>query len=315
MSKIRRYIPFIIIITMLMCGCSGDGSSQSTADVKMWRIGVCSSADHEYDDIIMEGFSDAISDEMPDASVTYTRDYISDQKTGSAIMRGFILDEDDLILTMGDEALTAATESTEELPIVATDIIDIDSGMPNLPEQLSLIIEVTPGIRTVGLIYGKRDTHSVEQIRSLREMLSDAGIGSVIYQIDEDIDKKRIKRICDKCDALFIPAESDLRGAEKKLSKLAAGYGVTTIGGDVILGKSTLVCLCPDYYTIGYNAGKQAADILGRGKYPDGTGTTLNTKDGIKLYNKALAEKMDLTFPKSFHVYDPSDLSSVFSDL
>ena len=335
MTYIRKPALLFLLLPLVLCGCKGKNTGSATAETRMWHIGICESESSSYGDIITDGFSDALSDELPDDSVTFTREYISDERSGDAILRDFLSDEDDMILTIGDEALSAAAAATEDIPIITTDVIDLQSavelpdmssdfrtgrnitgitGMPNLADQLSLAIEVTPKLKTIALVYGKGDTHSTEQIRQLRAMLDEAGLDSIIYQLGDDIDKKKIQRICDRSDAIMIPAKSGLYAHAKEISGIAAKAKVPTIGGDVVIGENTLVCLCPDYYSIGYSAGKQAAEILGRGKNPARIGVGLNSYEGIKLYKKNIAEKMDITFPKSFHEYDPSDLNSVFAD-
>ncbi len=321
----RKAIAFLLIFSVIFTwGCGTkvrDGGSNKEAH--LWRIGVCQSEEDPYLDQIMEGFSQALTDELSDDSVSFTREYISDEKSGEEIAAEFVRNEYDLILTIGEPALVAAGRATEEIPIITTDVIDIESaidikdldwrmrtgrnitgitGMPNIPDQLSLVLEVTPEIKKLGILFSKEDEDSMVQIRLLREYLADAGIEAMIYQFS-DVDKKRIKRICDRCDALFIPADSKLLESSALISKIAAKKGIPTIGGDVKIGENTLVCLCPDYYGIGYTAGTQASDILGRGKDPSKISIELNTSEGIKLYNKKLAKKSDITFPKSFQVY------------
>lgn len=333
----KKYLAMLLVCAISVClfGCGSTSSKESSKkDPVMWRIGVCQSDDSEYGDIIMDGFSDALSQELPDDSVTFTRDYISNDKSGAAIASAFVREKSDLILTIGTPALKGSAITTDEIPIITTDVIDIQdavnipdlnwnlrtgrnitgvTGMPNIADQLSLIIEVTPGIKTLGIVYKKNDIYSINQSLIMQSYLADAGIDAVMYELS-DVTKKKVRSICRNCDAIYIPAESGLADDMGLISKIAVKKNIPTIGGDINIGKNTLVCLCPDYYDIGKKAGLQAAEILDHGKNPGRISVEFNTSPGIKLYNKSIAKKMGRSFPKSFHLYDQEALSTVFSD-
>ncbi len=338
MAFYQKIIAALLLASLMTTCLFGCGISEITEPearhTAMWHIGVCASDDSEFSDIIMDGFSRALSDELPDDSVTFTREFISNEKSGAQIASDFVRDKNDLILTIGTPALKGASRTTEDTPIITTDVTDIQSAlnltdldwnmrtnmnvtgiaaMPNIADQLALIIEVTPGIKTLAIVYGKRDLYSDDQNRIMQDYLSQAGIEPVLYELSE-VKRKKIEAICKKSDAIFIPSNSTLSDDCKKIVKIATKKNIPTIGGDVNIGKNTLVCLCPDYYDIGYKAGMQAAQILGHGKNAGKISIEFNTAPGIKLYNGSVAKKMEITFPKSFHLYDQEDLSSVFSD-
>ncbi len=338
MAFYQKILAALLLVAVLATCLFGCGFSEITEPedkhTAMWRIGVCASDDSEFSDIIMDGFSRALSDELPHDSVTFTREFISNEKSGAQIASDFVRDEDDLILTIGTPALKGASRTTEDVPIITTNVTDIQSAlqlsdldwnmrtnmnvtgvvdMPNLAEQLALIIEVTPGIKTLAIVYSKTDLYSDEQSRIMQDYLTETGIEPVVYELSE-VKRKKIYAICRECDAIFIPSKSNLSEDSKKIAKIAAKKNIPTIGGDVNIGKNTLVCLCPDYYDMGYKAGMQAAQILGHGKNAGKISIEFNTASGIKLYNGSMAKKIGITFPKSFHLYDQEDLSSVFSD-
>ena len=325
----------ISALLLQLTGCGkNDTANESKAQGQMWQIGVCHSNNDEYEEAIMEGFSKALSDELSEDSITYTREYITEEKSGTSIAGSFIRSGSDLILTIGEDALRDTAAATEDIPIITTDVIDIldtigmestdqslntgrnitgITGMPVIPDQLALILEVTPDIDTLAIIYSRDDRHSIAQSRIMQSYLQEAGVDHIQYQLG-DVSKKKLKSICKKCDAIYIPADSLLYKDSKKISKIAATYGIPTVGGDVRIGKNTLAALCPNYYEIGYKAGQQAAQILGHGKDPARMPLEFNTSAGIKLYNKTLAEKMGLTFPKSFQQYGHIEWNTSSSD-
>ena len=325
MSKKVICLILLSLIAVTIFGCKGKNTTEAdTTPPTLYKIGVCFSDNFSYNNILMDGFREAITDELPGASVSYTSVHITDYEEAFATAADFISDGDELILTVGKSALLGTAAATSELPVISTDVTDIKraiesistveapvkgknitgiSGMPNIADQLALAIEVTPNIKSLAILYGAEDTESIPQIDILTTYLNEAGIKPVIYQFSE-IKRERIKRICKKCDAIFIPAKSTLFSGAKKISRIAAGYGIPTIGGDVKIGAGTLVCLSPDYYEIGYNAGKQAAQILGDSRAPSRIGIMEAPEKNIKYYNPKLAKRMGLSFPKSFEVFD-----------
>ena len=335
MKPLKKILYAALALCLCTSGCTKNTDNEKAVlNSKVWNIGIMESGENPYNSIIADGFATALSDELPDDTASLTIECISIEKSGSQITDSFIKNDDDLILTIGRPALRSAAAITYDIPIITTDVIDIGqtigiespgkdmrtrrnvtgvTGLPDIADQLSLVLEVCPDIKTLGLLYKKGDIDSLQQIKIMQEYLRDAGVDQLLYQIS-DVKSDRIKRICKRCDAIFIPSGSYLYEDAAKISKVAAKLNTPTIGGDVIIGENTLVSLCPDYYSIGYTAGLQAAEILKKNKNPGRIAIEPNSSDGIKLYNASIAKKMDITFPKSFHEYDPKDLNSVFSD-
>ena len=60
------------------------------------------------------------------------------------------------------------------------------SSKPNLEEQLSLLIEATPDLKSVGLLYNPEDTDGIYQNVLLEKYLDQAGIPWKEYAIPSD---------------------------------------------------------------------------------------------------------------------------------
>ena len=103
-----------------------------------------------------------------------------------------------------------------------------------------------------------------------------------------------------ECSALFIPTGSYLGNRLDDIVSIATDAGVSTISGDGSLGEKTLTSSYMDPYALGYSAGKKAYRILVNGDEPGELKITSPDVDVIKLYNKDIAEKLGITFPKSF---------------
>lgn len=117
---------------------------------------------------------------------------------------------------------------------------------------------------------------------------------------NEDI----VKIACEECDALYIAADSSLSDQIEMISSLANENNVLTVGGDMALGKHSLITLYTDPYDMGYRAGKMVKRILINEEDPGEIKISLPSSNVTKLYQDDIAEIFELTFPKSFREYD-----------
>ena len=105
-----------------------------------------------------------------------------------------------MIFTTGKSTLSAAADATETIPIVATDIIDFKgalriaslngkswdkttgrnitgvSSKPSIVDQVSLMIEATKDLQTVGILFSPEDTDAIYQNEIFEAYLDQAGI-------------------------------------------------------------------------------------------------------------------------------------------
>ena len=120
---------------------------------------------------------------------------------------------------------------------------------------------------------------------------------------------KSTLRLCAKqCDAIYLCAKNRLGERAKKMSllkKLCEKQKCATIGGDIGIGRSTLVCLTQDPYDLGYQCGKKAIEVLnGDEEIEELPISSPDPDKTIKLYDKKLSEAIGKTWPKSFKERD-----------
>ena len=105
-----------------------------------------------------------------------------------------------------------------------------------------------------------------------------------------------------ECSVLYISAGSMLTDQIGTIASAATAAGKITVGGDAVLGQSTLVSMYTDPYAQGYAAGKQAYRILVDGNDPGAIAIDdVAADDSVKLYNGDVAATLGLSFPKSFN--------------
>lgn len=188
------------------CGKKTEGEAsiekedESTEDSYSYNISALLSNDNSYDEILLKGFSDCLSDYLGDDHFTITTSKVSEETPADQLAKEAVKDSPDMIFTAGKATLTAASSRTETVPIIATGIIDFKttlriaslngkswdkttgknitgvSSKPSIVDQVSLMIEATKDLKTVGILFSPEDTDAIYQNEIFEAYLDQAGI-------------------------------------------------------------------------------------------------------------------------------------------
>ncbi len=425
---------------LLLCSCGSDTVTEnneplSDEDTTVYNVGIVQTTQNTFQNEVVQGFTDALSDTIGAEHVNITTQAITDDRTGEAIVTDYAAENVQLIMTTGEKALSAASMTTEEIPVVGTAVADFQSTLhilteggkswdkktgtnvtgissaPNMSDTLSLMIEATPDLQTVGILYSPEDDTAIFLNERLENYLDQAGIPwkeyavtsteaaiqsqqaseweaasvitpskTVMYSAKEGSDinvtglgdsgilsgvidpssvhtaaissywyggkgtakpssyfnnngeveayktaleqdastEEVIGYAAAECSVLYISAGSMLTDQAQTIAEIAKTAGVSTVAGDPEAGAYTLAALYTDAYNQGYQAGKEAYDILVEGTDPGTIAIKgINRGAEAKLYNASYAEALGITFPKSFSEiteylanYTPGDLTS-----
>lgn len=220
MKNIRtRLLCFGLVATLGLTLISCGKSSSSTAtfeplpeeDTTMYHIGVISSGDNTYYNSMQRGFIAALQDTIGENHLQISAATIDEEHDGETISKEFLSKNVDLIYADGKNALVSSSIATMETPIVATGIYDFQTTLhlisngswdrhtgrnvtgitafPAIAEQLSLLIEATPNLEAVGLLYVAGDTDAIYQNELLERYLNQAGIPWKEYEIRRSSDE------------------------------------------------------------------------------------------------------------------------------
>ena len=212
-------------------------ASDDAEETTHYEIGICISSTDEYYRHITEGFTDAVYDTLGKENVTVTVKEITEKQSGESIINQYITKQQDLIFANGKAALSAASIATTEIPIVSAGVIDfkttlhiIDSGWkrytgrnitgisgsPSVSNQLSLLIEATPDLNAVGILYSPEDTDSIYQNEILEKYLNQAGIPWKEYEIPSTATAlSAYEEIADSYGSVITPGEKTFASAKE----------------------------------------------------------------------------------------------------
>ncbi len=302
------------------CGDSKSDNSASKESNKTYKIGICQLVQHEALDAATKGFKDALTKKLGD-KVTFDEQNASGETTNcTTICSKFVSDNDDLIMANATPALTAASQATENIPIIATSITDYataldikdwkgttgfnvtgTSDLPPLDKQADMVKEIFPNAKTVGILYCSSEANSKYQADTITPSLEKLGFTVKNYTFVDTKDVTDVATQAAKdCDVIYAPTDNTVASNGEAINNVLEPAKVPLIAGEEGICKSCGVAtLSISYYDIGYKAGEMAYDILANGKNA-GTMKVQYAKDLTKKYFADRAKKLGLTIPSDY---------------
>ena len=269
----------ILSLSLISCGSNtktepeNEKNEESTEDSYQYNISALLSEDNTYNQILLRGFSDALSDYLGDEHFTITTTSVSEDASSDDITAAAVKSSPDMIFTAGKATLTSASEHTETIPIIATGIVDFKgtlriaslngkawdkttgknitgvSSKPSIVDQVSLMIEATKDLQTVGILFSPEDTDAIYQNEIFEAYLNQAGIPWKEYLIPAT-DTALEYNAEDQDSTALTPSKFVAFSAKEGMDN-----DVVALGDSAILGlnspSSTRVALVSDFWTGG----------------------------------------------------------------
>lgn len=320
-------------------------SEEVTKKEAIYAVGVMSGTGGDRGAALQEGFAAALNDVLGEGVCDVeTRATLGDPAAESQAASAFRAEKRNLIFAVGGSALSTASVTCPEIPVVGAGIIDYPavlglsasadwdgytgknvtgvSSLPPMADELSLLIEAVPNLSSVALLTAEGDTNGRAQLDILEGFLEQAAIGYKEYQIpltppDPAAEaaakaagtalptaESQTALAATECSCLFLPAESALTPLATTIAGIAKTMRKPLIGGDETVGREALVCGYQDPFDEGYRAGQIAAKILNDGTAARDIAVRPAASPLHKLYNGAYAKTLGMTFPKSFTEYE-----------
>jgi putative ABC transport system substrate-binding protein len=324
MNKVFKKVTAIALSGVLMASVFAGCSSNSD---KTYKIGICQLVQHDALDAATQGFEDALKEKLGDKVEFDLKNAAGDSPTCTTIANNFVADGVDLIMANATASLQAACQATTTIPIVATSITDYataleisdwtgttginvtgTSDLAPLAEQASMIQELYPDAKTVGILYCTGEANSVYQATVVAQELEKLGISSKEYTVAETNEIAAVAQTaCDNSDVLYIPTDNMMASATGTIDPIVTASKTPVIAGEEGICKGCgLATLSISYYSIGYKAGEMAYDILVNGSDPS-TMEIQFAEDLTKKYNPDKATALGATIPETYEALDTSE--------
>lgn len=287
--KKRKGIAMLMAAVMTLSLAACGGKTQTDAGENVYHVGICQLVQHDALDAATQGFQDALTEKLGDRVVFDLQNAAGDSATCATITTQFVNDGVDLIMANATPALQSAMAATADIPIVATSVTDFATALAiedwkgtsginvtgtadlaPLEEQAQMVKELVPDAKTVGILYCSAEPNSKYQADVIAEALQELGMSVKEYTVaDTNEIATVVTKACDEADVIYIPTDNTIASATAAVNEIASPANVPIIAGEEGICKGCGVAtLSISYYSIGYEAGMMAYEILENGADP-----------------------------------------------
>ena len=294
------------LVTLASCGSKTD-----------YTVGVCQFMVHDSLDQATKGFEDALVAELEKEGKTVT---IDKQVAGgestlcTTVINTFVSKKVDLIMANATPALLAAATATTKTgtPVLGTSVTDYantfngkipanvsgTSDAVPFDEQAQMMID-TLGLKAgdkVGVLYCLNETNSLVQYEAVKALFESKDIVVEAYTFSETTELQTVvTNAADNCKAIYVPSDNTVAQNDTIVGSICDGKGIP-----VYTSYASSICyasLAIDYYELGYETGKMAAEILLGKKTP--ADIEIKTLTPTVDYNEELCAKLGIQIPKN----------------
>ena len=318
MRKLSYLLCIMVLFSLISCGNKEENKeaetkteTAQTEGAKKYKIGITQIVSHPALDQSREGFKDALKEAGLDVEYD-EQNAQGDITIANIIANKFVTDKVDLIFSIATPTTQAAVNATSSIPIIFTAVTDPEAAglikpnvtgssdrVDNVAEQLDVLKELNPNATTIGVLYNSSEQNSVTQVELIKKVAAEKGIKveeqavTAVSELTQALDN-----LLSKADALYIPTDNlvvsnmpvvvERANAAKKIV-IATDEGSVTNGALYTKGI--------DFYELGKEAGKLAAQILKDGKSPSDL-EIVTLKPTNLVFNKKTMEAIGVTLPE-----------------
>jgi len=305
MKKIVSLVLVMAMTALMLCGC---GSSSDDS----YSIGICQLMVHESLDQATQGFIDALTAEMTAAGkkVEFDTQVAGETSLCATVINTFTAKKVDLIMANATPALLAAANATTSIPVLGTSVTDYaDTFAGSIPanvsgtsdavpfdEQAKMMID-TLGLQAgdkVGVLYCSNESNSLIQYEAVKALFEAEGIVVEAYTFSETTELQALTTsMASSVKAVYVPSDNTVAANDSIVGTICTEQNVpvyTSYGGAVCYASLSI-----DYYQLGTETGKMAAQILLEGKSP--ADIEIATLTPAVAYNEELCAKLGIEVP------------------
>ena len=308
----KKIISLVLAITLCLGACLGlTACGKEKTD---FTVGVIQLMEHESLDKATEGFTSALKAALEAEGKTVD---VQVKVAGSAdlcttVATTFVSQNVDLIMANATPALLAAANATTTIPVLGTSVTDYaDTFANNIPANVSGTSDAVPFADqaqmmidtlnltagdTVGVLYCSGESNSKIQYEAVKALFEEKDIVVKAYTFSATTELQTLtESACGECKAIYIPSDNTVAENDAIVGTICNEKKTpvyTSYGGSICYAS-----LAIDYYKLGEETGKMAAEILLGNKTP--ADIQVATLTPATSFNKALCETLGIEIPEA----------------
>lgn len=252
---------------------------------KMIRIGEYQIVSHPALDNDSKGFKAALEEEgfVEGKNITIDRQNAQgDQANCAIIARKFEDDRVDLIHAISTPCAQASVKVSKKIPIVFSSVTDpVATGIvPRMGKtgthvtgvsdrwpitlQCRMYQDLVPSAKRWGTIYNPGDVNVTFHIKEMKEALEEMGLELIEAHVSASSEvMQAAQSLVGRVDAIHITSDNTAVSAFESIVKVCNESNIPLFAGDRdSVPRGAVAAYGPDYFLVGYTAGKKAARIL-----------------------------------------------------
>ncbi|MGO0076350.1 tryptophan ABC transporter substrate-binding protein [Streptococcus suis] len=317
--KNKNLLATIIALTVMVVAAlfltqkEQNNSTNSTAKVK---IGVLQFVTHDSLDEIYKGIKAGLEEGGYTTTENLSIDFMNaegDQSQVQTMSKKLVDNGNELLIGIATPAAQGLANATTELPIImgavtdpvganlVTDLKNPGGNITGVSDQtpvadtVSLIKEITPDAKTIGVLYSSNEDNSKIQVAEFKTAAEEAGYTVLEYAVASSNElASTVEVASSKVDALFTPVDNTVASAFSTVVSVAnkSKTPIFTSVEDMVEGGG-IASVTLSQYDLGVATGKMAAKILDGANPADTPVQIFN--EGTVVVNQKVAKELGIT--------------------
>lgn len=319
MMKNKNLLATIIALTVMVVAAlfltqkEQNNSTNSTAKVK---IGVLQFVTHDSLDEIYKGIKAGLEEGGYTTTENLSIDFMNaegDQSQVQTMSKKLVDNGNELLIGIATPAAQGLANATTELPIImgavtdpvganlVTDLKNPGGNITGVSDQtpvadtVSLIKEITPDAKTIGVLYSSNEDNSKIQVAEFKAAAEEAGYTVLEYAVASSNElASTVEVASSKVDALFTPVDNTVASAFSTVVSVAnkSKTPIFTSVEDMVEGGG-IASVTLSQYDLGVATGKMTAKILDGANPADTPVQIFN--EGTIVVNQKVAKELGIT--------------------
>ncbi|MBS8057156.1 tryptophan ABC transporter substrate-binding protein [Streptococcus suis] len=319
MLKNKNLLATIVALTVMVVAAlfmtQKEQSNSSTSTEKV-KIGVLQFVTHDSLDEIYKGIKAGLEEGGYTTTDNLEIDFMNaegDQSQVQTMSKKLVDNGNELLIGIATPAAQGLANATTELPIImgavtdpvganlVTDLKNPGGNITGVSDQtpvadaVSLIKEITPDAKTIGVLYSSNEDNSKIQVAEFKTAAEEAGYTVLEYAVASSNEiAATVEVASSKADVLFTPVDNTVASAFSTVVSVAnkTKTPIFTSVEDMVEGGG-IASVTLSQYDLGVATGKMATKILD-GATPADTPVQI-FNEGTVVVNQKVAKELGIT--------------------
>ena len=319
MMKNKNLLATIIALTVMVVAAlflTQKEQNNSTNSTEKVKIGVLQFVTHDSLDEIYKGIKAGLEEGGYTTTENLSIDFMNaegDQSQVQTMSKKLVDNGNELLIGIATPAAQGLANATTELPIImgavtdpvganlVTDLKNPGGNITGVSDQtpvadtVSLIKEITPDAKTIGVLYSSNEDNSKIQVAEFKAAAEEAGYTVLEYAVASSNElASTVEVASSKVDAFFTPVDNTVASAFSTVVSVAnkSKTPIFTSVEDMVEGGG-IASVTLSQYDLGVATGKMTAKILDGANPADTPVQIFN--EGTVVVNQKVAKELGIT--------------------